>query len=232
MREKNKTVRYLLLLPLVVLTSCLHLTKSVPVNYNLNESENGLVALSLVNVFEDFDPEKTLEDEGVSFWLSVNVNYRKVGHPEFQEFKAGGALISPDGGLTSGSVSQYLDNPYGLLILAELPEGEYEVGAPHTALPGYKYHAPSRRANFTVKKGQITYIGEYGISVSRPNIKTLKVSSYVRDGRKRDIAQLLKTYTQFDSNDVFFDVQPMSKKRLGGKSEPIPHIIYVPGVRY
>lgn len=217
------------------MTACLHITESVPINYGLNSTDKGLVALSLVNNFENFDPEKVNREEGLSHWQTVDVKYQKVGDADAKLFKVGGALISPNGGLTSGSVSQYLSNPYGLLIVTELDPGKYEIGGPNTAAPFYMYYPPSRKAHFTVEKGKITYIGEYGISISMKKDSSTQKSSYVSDGRKRDIEQLFKLYPSFKAGDVIYNIQPMEKQVLKGKILPPPSqsfYIYVPAVAH
>lgn len=217
-------MRYMALLFSVFLTGCFASNPTkVPLNYTLDSQSNkGLAVISLVNQFEGFDPSER------HWYYGSKVHYQNKATAKQEVIEVHGILMTPAEGMVSlADRRDFNGNPYGVLVVKELDEGEYTIYPPEPVMLGTQFSRPNRKTSFTIKSGAITYLGEYGIHVkgSLPQV-------FIKDKRSRDLNYLREKYPNINTSEIIYAVNKLDKTGVSGRVTPREQIIYVPGVRY
>ncbi|PCJ95114.1 MAG: hypothetical protein COA45_12360 [Zetaproteobacteria bacterium] len=203
--------RLLTTLTTLLLTGCM---ASEPINYTLNkDSKHGLAVMSLVNEFENFAPDEMPPYYGSKVYYAPTSGTKK----KRQTFKAISTLMSPTKKESTAKKRDFNDNPFGILIIRELPEGEYIISHPEPMLGGTKFSHPTIIGKFIIQAGAITYLGEYGINVKKSSVPRV----YVQDKRERDINLLRQKHPYLDTTKIMFSINNLEKTYVSATPNPV-----------
>ena len=192
------------------LTACVSSPTTIPKNFSLKPTSNtGLIVFSTVNKFD-------VKPDGVAY--DVNLKIQNTDTKETTSVKTLAVLMTPSEGMISyADKKDFNDNPYGVLVIKNIPAGNYSITLPH---PGYmfmKYMAQTKTSKFVVRPNEITYLGEYGINVSANEISNEHPpEAYIRDARKRDINFLKQNYPNLAELKVNHSVYTLNKTPVMG----------------
>ena len=215
-------IRTYLFLGLIFLCGCAATTSNIPKDFSFNNDANGVVALSVVNKFQRYNPKQT----GVFYGLNIVVEDIETGE-KIAIRPAPGLMTPKKHMLLSQSEMVHRRNPYGVLEIKELPAGHYRVYAPQPIRESLQFERPEQSFEFNVTPNEITYLGEFGVNVKYRDVGLeFPPQIYIRSAERRDTMVLKHLYSNLrgvNINNANISLDPMN---YPAKSET--KILFIP----